>query len=85
VGDLVPVALENNYTTLIIADHGNSEMMINADGSPNTAHTTNPVPIIVVDPDIKSVKNGILANIAPTVLKILDIEKPFIMTEESLI
>jgi len=85
VGDLVPVALENNYTTLIIADHGNSEMMINADGSPNTAHTTNPVPIIVVDPNIKSVKNGILANIAPTVLKILDIEKPFIMTEESLI
>lgn len=85
VGDLVPVALENNYSTLIIADHGNSEMMINADGSPNTAHTTNPVPIIVVDPDIKSVKNGILANIAPTVLKILDIEKPFIMTEESLI
>lgn len=85
VADLVPVALQNNYTTLIIADHGNSETMINADGTPNTAHTTNPVPIIVVDPHIKSVKNGILANIAPTILKILNIEKPFIMTEESLI
>lgn len=78
-------ALENHYTTIIIADHGNSETMINPDGSPNTAHTTNPVPIIVVDPEIKSVENGILANIAPTILKLMGIDKPEIMNEKSLI
>ena len=70
---------------IIIADHGNSDVMINEDGSPNTAHTTNPVPIIVVDKDIQSVADGILANIAPTVLKLIGIEKPAIMNEDSLI
>jgi 2,3-bisphosphoglycerate-independent phosphoglycerate mutase len=82
---IVSTALENSYTTIIIADHGNSETMINPDGSPNTAHTTNPVPIIVVDNDIKSVKNGILANIAPTILKLMGVEKPEIMNENPLI
>lgn len=82
---IVEKALENGYTTLIIADHGNSETMVNPDGSPNTAHTTNPVPIIVVDSKIKSVENGILANIAPTILKLMGIEKPEIMNEKSLI
>jgi 2,3-bisphosphoglycerate-independent phosphoglycerate mutase len=82
---IVEKALENHYTTIIIADHGNSETMINPDGSPNTAHTTNPVPIIVVDPDIKSVESGILANIAPTILKLMGIDKPEIMNEKSLI
>ncbi len=83
--DIVKKALENGYSTLIIADHGNSETMINPDGTPNTAHTTNPVPIIVVDPAVKSVENGILANIAPTVLKLMGIDKPNIMNEKSLI
>lgn len=78
-------ALENNYTTIIIADHGNSETMINPDGSPNTAHTTNPVPIIVVDPEIISVENGNLASIAPTILKLMGIEKPEVMNEKPLI
>lgn len=82
---IVEKALENGYTTIIIADHGNSETMVNPDGSPNTAHTTNPVPIIVVDPEIKSVENGILANITPTILKLMGIEKPEIMNEKSLI
>lgn len=82
---IVKKALENHYTTIIIADHGNCETMINSDGTPNTAHTTNPVPIIVVDKEIKLVKNGILANIAPTVLHLMGIEKPQIMTENSLI
>jgi len=82
---IVEKALENNYTTIIIADHGNSETMLNPDGTPNTAHTTNPVPIIIVDPNIKSVENGILANIAPTILKLMGIEKSNIMTENSLI
>jgi len=82
---IVSTALENNYTGIIIADHGNSETMINEDGSPNTAHTTNPVPLILVDKDIKNIKSGILANIAPTILDLIGIEKPAIMTEDSLI
>ncbi len=55
---IVEAALANDYVTIIIADHGNSETMRNPDGSPNTAHTTNPVPIIVVSPNITSVKDG---------------------------
>lgn len=82
---IVGKALESHYTTIIIADHGNSETMRNADGSPNTAHTTNPVPIIIVDNEIKTVKNGILGDIAPTILNIMGIEKPEIMTQHSLI
>lgn len=82
---IVEKALENHYTTIIIADHGNSETMRNADGSPNTAHTTNPVPLIIVDNEINTVKNGILGDIAPTILHLMGIEKPEIMTRESLI
>ena len=82
---LVEKALERHYTTIIIADHGNSEKMLNPDGSPNTAHTTNPVPIIVVDNEIKSVENGILGDIAPTILHLMGIEKPEIMDRNSLV
>lgn len=85
VRDVVTAALENNYTTLIIADHGNCETMINPDGSPNTAHTTNPVPIILVDKELKHINNGILGDIAPTVLHLMGIEKPEVMTRESLV
>lgn len=82
---IVEQALKNNYVTIIIADHGNSETMRNPDGTPNTAHTVNPVPIIVVDDDIKLVSNGILGDIAPTILAIMGVEKPEIMTQESLV
>ncbi len=82
---IVEKALKSHYTTIIIADHGNSETMRNADGTPNTAHTTNPVPIIVVDPEIKTVKNGILGDIAPTILAIMGVEIPEIMRQNSLI
>ena len=85
VEKIVNSSLKNGYTGIIIADHGNSEKMINEDGSPNTAHTTNPVPIIVVDKDIKSVKSGILSNIAPTILELIGIKKPKIMNENSLL
>jgi len=85
VEKIVNTALNNNYTTLLIADHGNCETMVNADGSPNTAHTTNPVPIILIDNELKEIKDGILGDIAPTILKLLDVSKPEIMTQESLV
>ncbi len=79
---IVDEALKHDYSTIILADHGNAENMINEDGSPNTAHTTNPVPVILIDKDIKpKLKDGILANIAPTILKLMGIEKPEEMTE----
>ncbi|MDB2355073.1 2,3-bisphosphoglycerate-independent phosphoglycerate mutase [Flavobacteriaceae bacterium] len=82
---VIKSANKNNYSTILIADHGNCETMINPDGTPNTAHTTNPVPIILVDNDLKNIKNGILGDIAPTILKLMGIEKPKEMTQESLI
>lgn len=85
VKEVVETALENNYTTIIIADHGNCETMINPDGSPNTAHTTNPVPIILVDKELKTIHNGILGDIAPTILDLMGIEKPAVMTRHSLL
>ncbi|RRO18854.1 2,3-bisphosphoglycerate-independent phosphoglycerate mutase [Flavobacteriaceae bacterium 14752] len=83
--ELVAAAQENDYTVIVIADHGNSETMINPDGSPNTAHTTNPVPLILVDGDLKSIESGILGDIAPTVLKLMGINQPEDMTQKSLI
>ncbi|WP_167342548.1 2,3-bisphosphoglycerate-independent phosphoglycerate mutase [Nonlabens sp. SY33080] len=78
-------AIDNNYSILVIADHGNCEVMINPDGSVNTAHTTNPVPLILIDQDIKSVKNGILGDVAPTILELMGIEQPDEMTQKSLL
>lgn len=83
--DVVEAAIENDYTVIVIADHGNSEVMINPDGSPNTSHTTNPVPFIMVDKDIKSIKDGKLGDIAPTILELMGITKPELMTQKSLI
>ncbi len=85
VKEVVETALANHYTTIIIADHGNCETMINPDGSPNTAHTTNPVPIIMVDNDQIRVHDGVLGDIAPTILQLMGIEKPEVMTGKSLI
>jgi 2,3-bisphosphoglycerate-independent phosphoglycerate mutase len=85
VKEVVEAALENNYTTLIIADHGNCETMINPDGSPNTAHTTNPVPIILVDPELKTIHDGVLGDLAPTILELIGIKKPEVMTGKSLL
>jgi 2,3-bisphosphoglycerate-independent phosphoglycerate mutase len=82
---VITTALNHNYTTLLIADHGNCETMINSDGSPNTAHTTHPVPIILIDNELTNIKNGVLADIAPTILKLVGIEKPEVMTQNSLI
>ncbi len=85
VKDVITIALDNNYTTILIADHGNCETMINPDGSPHTAHTTNPVPMILIDKDLKSIKNGVLGDIAPTVLRLMGIDQPKEMTQHSLI
>ena len=83
--DVIETGLENGYSTLLIADHGNCETMINPDGSPNTAHTTNPVPFVLIDEDLKSIKNGILGDIAPTILDLMGIEQPSEMTQKSLL
>jgi len=66
VQKVVETAIENEYSLLLIADHGNCEVMINADGTPNTSHTTNPVPVILIDKDNKSIKDGKLGDIANT-------------------
>ncbi len=85
VEKVITAALANNYTTIVIADHGNCETMINPDGSPNTAHTTNPVPIILVDKELKTIHDGVLGDIAPTILELMGIEKPAVMTQHSLL
>ena len=83
--DVVEAARAGGFSVLIIADHGNCDTMINPDGSPNTAHTTNPVPMILIDDKHKSIKNGNLGNIAPTILDLMGVEKPAEMTANSLL
>lgn len=85
-GKVTEAALKNNYSTIIIADHGNADYMINDDGSPNTAHTTNLVPCILVDSTYKGpIKNGKLADLAPTILTLMGISIPPQMTGQILI
>ena len=85
VEKVITAAIANDYTVLVIADHGNCETMINPDGSPNTAHTTNPVPFILVDKEIKKVNDGVLGDIAPTILDLMGVAKPAVMTQNSLL
>ena len=73
------------YSFIIIADHGNSDFCINPDGSPNTAHSLNPVPVIILDKTVNKVKNGILADVAPTILHLMGIEIPVEMTGKVLV
>lgn len=84
--ELIPFLLKHNYTTLVLADHGNADVMINDDGSPNTYHSKNVVPCIVIDNKEKyNLKNGILADVAPTILQLMGIDKPEEMKNNSLI
>lgn len=85
LGELVPVCLENDYTILIIADHGNADIMINPDGSPNTAHTKNPVPFIYISKGRYTAHNGILADIAPTILYAMQLPIPEAMKGKVLV
>ena len=73
---VVNAGLKNGYSFIIIADHGNADFMINEDGSPNTAHTTNLVPCILIDDDYKFINDGKLGDVAPTILKLLNIQAP---------
>jgi 2,3-bisphosphoglycerate-independent phosphoglycerate mutase len=83
---IVPLALEKGYACLIIADHGNSDFMVNEDGTPNTAHTKNPVPCILASNDPPaSIRDGRLADVAPTLLYLLGLSKPAEMTGENLV
>ena len=85
VHDVVEAAKANGYEVVLIADHGNADHAENADGTPNTAHSLNPVPIVVVSDRVKSVRNGVLADVAPTVLKLMGLQQPAEMTGSVLI
>ena len=86
VEQIVTTGLENGYTTFLTADHGNSDYMINEDGSPNTAHTMNPVPFFIIDNEWKGkIKPGKLGDIAPTILTMMQLPIPKEMTGEILI
>jgi 2,3-bisphosphoglycerate-independent phosphoglycerate mutase len=83
--ELIEASIKEDYALVIIADHGNAEKMKNKDGSPNTAHTTNKVPCFILNANIEHIKPGSLCDIAPTILKIMNIEKPNEMTGSSII
>ena len=85
VADVVESAKANGYEVVMIADHGNADNAVNEDGSPNTAHSLNPVPIVVVSDRVAKVEDGILADVAPTVLKLMGLEQPAEMSGKALV
>lgn len=83
---IVKTALKNDYSVIILADHGNADVMVNSDGSPNTQHSTNLVPVILVQKENKfNLKNGKLGDIAPTILNLMSLPIPEEMTGEILL
>ncbi|MBQ8544584.1 MAG: 2,3-bisphosphoglycerate-independent phosphoglycerate mutase [Alistipes sp.] len=85
VAEVVETAKANGYEVVMIADHGNADNAVNEDGSPNTAHSLNPVPIVVVSDRVAKVENGILADVAPTVLKLMGLPQPAEMSGKALV
>ena len=87
IKEVVGAALKNGYSVLLTADHGNADFAVNPNGTPNTAHSLNPVPFILISEKYKSrkLKDGILADIAPTILEIMGVEQAVEMTQKSLI
>jgi 2,3-bisphosphoglycerate-independent phosphoglycerate mutase len=86
LGKVVETALEHDYDLLIIADHGNADYALNSDGSPNTAHSLNPVPVILVSTENHNkITDGILADVSPTILQLMGITQPAEMTGKSLV
>ena len=82
---MVETGRAKGYSFVIIADHGNADKALNPDGTPNTAHSTNPVPVIILDDRAFTLRNGILADVAPTILDLMGMEKPAEMTGSSLL
>ena len=84
---MVEEALAKDYVVLLTADHGNADFAVNADGTPNTAHSLNTVQFVVIGagPEVKTVKDGALCDVAPTILKFMGIPQPKAMTGKSLI
>jgi 2,3-bisphosphoglycerate-independent phosphoglycerate mutase len=85
LGDVVAAVHESGGACLVTADHGNADDMLEPDGSPATAHSTNPVPLIATVPGIELAAAGILADVTPTALALLGIEQPAAMTGRSLV
>ncbi len=85
VGQIARVAQQKDYDLIITADHGNAEEVVNKNGSMNTAHSLNPVPCLLVSNDYQKIKNGCLADIAPTILRVMGLKPPKDMTGESLV
>lgn len=85
MGEVVELAIKNDYQILIIADHGNADNALNDDGTPNTAHSLNPVPCILINSEYKKIENGVLADVAPTILKMMNLAIPSEMTGKILV
>jgi 2,3-bisphosphoglycerate-independent phosphoglycerate mutase len=85
LGRTIEALLQHNYSALIIADHGNADFAVNPDGSPNTAHTVNLVPLVLLDKDYKTIESGKLADVAPTILTLMKIKIPTQMSGNCLI
>ena len=85
LGQVVDAVVAKGGAAIIIADHGNADIVTNSDGSRNTAHTTNPVPFIVTVPQVNLRSDGILADVAPTLLQLLELPQPVEMTGRSII
>ena len=85
LGAVLEVLKEYHYSSIVIADHGNADFALNVDGTPNTAHTTNPVPVLIIDPTVKQIRNGKLADIAPTILQLMDLDIPDAMNGDILV
>jgi 2,3-bisphosphoglycerate-independent phosphoglycerate mutase len=85
VEQIVKASVDQDYTLIVIADHGNAELMLNSDGTPNTAHTTNKVPCFIINGNYDSIKQGSLCDVAPTILKLMGIVKPHEMSGESIV
>ncbi len=85
LGRVVEAVHGSGGALIVTADHGNADNMLEPDGSPNTAHSLNPVPFVVTDADVRLREEGILADVAPTLLELLGIEQPPEMTGRSLL
>lgn len=85
LGRLIPAALSQDYSLIILADHGNAENAKNDDGSPNTAHSLNQVPCLLITQDKYTLRDGVLADVAPTILEIMGLSQPPAMTGKSLL